>query len=217
MAYIPGLVVQYDNDVYLNSDFTIGQTMLIPTPSSGGIVDDDYWAIPVSTGVITGFNYQSTTPGSVVQPDGSNGQAFHVVRIVSKNVPDDWYVLGNSTEYLAASEDVECCTSPPVLMPTTQPLLAPCQLLCDTDANGNYIGVWGIPHPDTGTYHINGYVNGVLQTQVTSANSAGIAAALNGNGGWAAVGVWTSVSDVLVVTQSAGDGTTVVCIVITLV
>jgi hypothetical protein len=217
MAYIPALIVQYDNDVYLNEDGTIGQTMLIPTPSSGGVVDDDYWAVPVSLGVVTGFNYQSTTAGSTTQPEGSNGQAFHVVRIVSKNVPDDWYALGTSTDYINASQEAECCSedSPPDVMPTTQPVLAPCQVLCDTNTGGLYIGVWGIPTPDLATYHVRGFIDGVAAPQVNSATAAGLAGALNGSGPWAAVGTWSVSGTTLTVTQSAGDGTTVVCIVIT--
>lgn len=214
MAWIPALVIQQEGSVYIDSATgVVGQTMLIPCPSSGGQVDSDYYATPVvDFGIIgTGFKYTPTTPNDVSPP---TPQSFHVVRIIKNDQSTDWYALGNSTQYSNASEDVECCTSPPAIMPlaSTLPVFAGCQTLCNTNDAGLYIGVFAAPTPDTGTYSAKGYYNDVALPTVTGATVAALVTALNSNGSWNAIGTWTNPSGAtLIVTQAVGDGTNVLC------
>lgn len=214
MAWIPALVIQQDSSVFIDSATgVVGQTMLIPCPSSGGQVDGDYYATPITNfGIIgTGFTYIPTTPGDVSKP---TPQSFHVVRIIKNDQSIAWYALGNSTQYINASEDVECCTSPPVTMPasSTLPVFAACETICNQNDDGDYFTVFAAPTPDTGTYSAKGYYNDVALPTVTGATVAALVTALNANGSWAAIGAWTNPSDAtLVVTQSAGDGTDVIC------
>lgn len=221
MAYITALVIQQDHTVFVSTTAgTIGSTMLIPTPNSGGQVDSDYWATPVTGFGIegTGFKYTPTTPGSTDKPDA---QSFHVIRVIKNDQSTAWWVLGTSTDYTEVSEEVECCgtTSPAPAMPisTDLPVIAACQTLCDTDANGLYFGMFAIPTPDTGTYSAKGYYNDVALPTVTGADRAALVTALNANGSWNAIGTWTAPgsSISLLVTQSAGDGTDVLCAVFT--
>lgn len=214
MSYITALVIQQDSNVFIDSATgVVGQTMLIPCPSSGGQVDSDYYAIPVTGfGIIgTGFKYLPTTPGDVSKPDA---QAFHVVRIIKNDQSTCWYAVGNSTQYIQASEDVECCTSPPLAMPTSAslPVFAGCETICNQNDAGLYFAVFAAPTPDTGTYSAKGYYNDVSLPTVTGATVAALVTALNSNGSWSAIGTWTNPSGAtLVVTQAAGDGTDVLC------
>ncbi len=222
MSFIPALIIQQESTVNIDSATgVVGLTGLIPTPNSGGQVDSDYWATPVTNfGIIgTGFKYTPTTAASTDKPDA---QSFHVVRIIKNDQSTDWYALGTSTEYLEASEEVECCgtTSPPPVMPTSSdlPIIAACQILCNTNDAGLYIGVFAAPSPDTGTYRANGYFNDVALPQVTGATVAALVTALNSNGSWnsSAIGTWTNPSgNTLIVTQADGDGTDVLCALFT--
>lgn len=221
MAYIPALIIQQESSVFIDSATgVVGQTMLIPTPSSGGQVDSDYWATPVNGfGIVgTGFKYTPTTPGSLAKP---HAQSFHVVRIIRDSKEStDWYALGNSTQYRNASEDVECCTSPPFIMPlaSSLPVFAPCSVICNQNDAGLYFEVFAAPTPDTGTYTANGYYNDVALPQITGATVAALVTALNSNGTWAAIGTWTNPSGAtLIVTQAAGDGTNTICAVFGLI
>lgn len=222
MAFIPALVIEQASTVFINSATgAIGATQNIPTPNSGGFIDGDYWATPVTGfGIVgTGFRYTPCNASSVDKPDA---QSFHVVRIINQNTnnPSDSYVLGTSTQYNQASEFVECCgtSSPAIVMPTSSdlPVIAPCTPLCNQDDNGDYFGVFAAPTPDTGTYAANGYYNDVALPQVTGATVAALTTNLNNDADWGAIGTWTNPDGAtLVVTQSGADGTDVLCAVFT--
>lgn len=222
MSYISGLVIQKDSTIYFNeSTGTFGQIQLVPTPSSGGKVDSDYWATPIiDSGIVgTGFTYEVTQPGSVAKPDI---QSFHVVRIIVYNGQQStaWWVVGNSTQYINASNDEEAFVSPPFAMPQTLAAFVPDQTLCNVDANGKYFGILAAPTLGSGRYFAKGYLNGVALTALSGAGYASAATLLTAlNASWGNVGVWTKTADnqTFIVTQSAGSGTDILAAAITVI
>ncbi len=221
MSFIPALIVQQDHTVNI-TDGVIGLSGLIPTPNSGGQVDSDYWAVPVNGFGIgpSGFKYIPTNPGDATPPDV---QAFHVVRIIKNDQSTDWYAVGTSTQYLAASEEVECCgtTSPAPVMPTTAPLVAPCQVLCTQNStSGLFEGNIGIPTLPAGEkFYAKGYFNDVALTALSTSGYTTAALLLTAiQAAWAATvgGTFTKTSDnlTLILTQADGPGTDVWCAVI---
>lgn len=227
MAYISALVIQHNNDVFINGGIDPGEIQLIPTPESGGYVFSDYWAVPVAgEGIVTSFNYEVCAPGDTTKPDA---QAFHVVRINSTQSRDSWYVNGTSTNYRGASRDVECCESPAYDMPTTISDVAPCQALC-ANSDGYGYGVFGLPSPiGAGTLSASGFytvaATGVTTTlpTITAATAGALATALDANGTWATVGDWTASGDglTLEVTQDAvlddPQAPNIVCVLVQIV
>lgn len=210
--YIPALVLQYNNDQFINGGIAPGTIKLIPTPNSGGKVFGDYWAVPVSGGIVSAYEFIPCSPDATDKPDP---QAVHAVRITG--TPDTWWCLGTSTQYIAASSDAECCVSPSADMPTSINNLAACQILCG-DGDGNQFGVFGLPSPDGGTYTANGFYNDDALPEVTGSTAAALVTALNANGSWAAIGTWAKTSDNLTLTvtgSAAPDVPNVLCVVIT--
>jgi hypothetical protein len=194
--FIPALVLQYNNDNYINGGIAPGTVKLIPTPNNGGVIDGDYWAVPVSLGIVSAYEWVPCAPGSTDAPDP---QAVHAVRISSTQNRDDFYVLGTSTQYIQASKDAECCESPAYSLPTTIADIAACQALCAND-DGNQFGVFGLPSPDGGTYTANGVYNGDALPEVTGATAAALIIALNNDADWFAIGTWAKTSDDLTLT-----------------
>lgn len=226
MSYTSALVVQKDSTIYKNSDGTFGQLMLVPTPSSGGKVDSDYWLTPViDSGIVgTGFIPQICQALDVNKPDP---QSFHAVRIIvyTQDQSTAWWAVGNSTQYILASNDAEsnAPSSPPVTMPQTLAAFVPEQVICNQNANGLYFGILAAPTLGTGKYFVKGYYN---DSALPAASGAGYASAsalltfLNtAVTGWASVGTWTKTADNLtfIVTQSAGSGTDTLAAAITVI
>lgn len=224
MSYISALVIQTTDSILINETTgEVGQTQQIATPNSGGQIDGDFWATPVTAfGVVgTGYNYNPTQPGSTDKPDA---QSFHVFRLINQSQAGNVYVLGTSDDYNTVSKEVECCgtNSPAPVMPTVDdlPIIAACQVLCNTNTAtpALYIGVFAAPLPDTGTYAANGYFNGTALPQVTGATVAALVTALNASGSWnsSAIGTWTNPSgSTLIVTQADGPGTDILCMKVT--
>lgn len=202
--YIPALVLQYNNDQYINGGIDPGTVKLIPTPQSGGFVFADYWAVPVSLGIVSSYEFIPCAPGDTTKPDP---QAVHSVRINSTTSRDSYYVLGTSTQYIQASKDAECCVSPGYDMPTVITDIASCQALC-ANSDGYGFGVFGIPSPVGGGEDIvaTGYytvtATGVTTTlpSISSPNAATMANNLNVNATWAEVGQWSVTEDGLTLT-----------------
>lgn len=216
MSYIPALVLQYNNDQYINGGIAPGTIKLIPTAGSGGNVFGDYWAVPVTDGVVSSWQWVPTTPGSTDKP---TVQSIHAVRINSFNVADNWYVLGTSTNYRNAGSDADCCLSPHSDMPTTISNIPACQALC-ADDDGNQFGAFGLPSPDGGTYTANGSYNDVALPQVTGATAAALVTALNLSAPWEAIGTWAKTADNLTLTVTGGavsdpQDPNIACVIVT--
>lgn len=219
--YFPALVIKHRNDVFMTGG-VIGTTMAIPTPGAGGVLDGDFWAVPITDyGLFSGFNFLPAKATDIVPPAPG---AFHVFRLYQRSEDDVWYVRGTTTNdgnspalpgYIQASAAYECCAVTPVNLPTTIPAIAPCYYMCDWDANKQYFAMIGLPTL-TGTaprYYPYGYYNGTALTSAAStgyATTAALLAFLNA-GTWATVGTWTFTNNVLKVTQTSGTGTNTLC------
>jgi hypothetical protein len=220
-TFIPALVIKHNNSVFLTSDLEVGVTMAIPTPGSGAVIDGDYWAVPISDyGVVTGFNFEPTTP---TDTDPPTLQSFHVFRLVNRFGNDVWYVRGTTTTdgespanagYIQAAQDAECCEADPATLPTDVPLMQPCQTACEWNADQNYFFVIGIG-TDLGTYTGNGYMNGEALPQITSTTLGGLEAQLNAN--WTNIGspnvaiTWTVTNNAAVGVITDGTGEDTIC------
>lgn len=205
--FIQVLVLQKNNDVYMDAGISPGTLQLVPTPESGGLVDSDYWAVPVTDGIVSSFQYIPTSPNDLVKPDP---QAIHVVRISSSKTRDDWYVVGNSLQYQFASKDAECCESPAFTMPSSTPNVVPCQNIC-SNAAGAFIAYLGLPTLGAGqAYFPQGYLNGVALTGASAAGYATTGALLTFlnanwlNGNLAAT--WAVSGDSLTLTNTLSGG-----------
>jgi hypothetical protein len=221
-TFIPALVIKHNNSVFLTPDLEVGVTMAIPTPGAGGVIDGDYWAVPISDyGVVTGFNFEPTTP---TDTDPPTLQSFHVFRLVNRFGNDVWYVRGTTTTdgespanagYIQTAQDAECCEADPATLPTDVPLMQPCQTACEWNADSAYFFVIGIP-TDAGTYTGNGYINGEALPQITSATLGGLEAQLNSN--WTNIGspnvaiTWTVTDNTAMGVITDGTGEDVACI-----
>jgi len=247
-SYITALVIQKNYSVQISEDGVsaekiagspqemvtgIGVTQEIPCPdsSSGGVIDGDFWADPVSEGVFAGYNYIPYNVAEVVSSK-PKPTAFAVVRISSRFSSDVWWILGTSTQYIASC--AACCGTTPVPMPTVGsiPLQPGCQILCqfETPTSVNYFGVVGLPnlifnqrYYPYGTFNninlpaasVTGYVS--TTTLLAFLNTATTTSVVNGvttySGGWGIVGVWTVTADglTLIATQNPGPGTDLLC------
>ena len=225
-TFIPALVIKHNNSVFLTPDLVVGVTMTIPTPGSGGVIDGDYWAVPISDfGVVTGFNFVPTTPDD---DDPPTLQSFHVFRLISRFGNDVWYVRGSTTfdgespanaGYIQASQDAECCDETPRTLPTDVPTLVPCQVACEWDTDNNYFFILALP-TDGGTYTATGYLNGEELPDATGVDATALAVALNST--WDGVGSpnvvieWTVENDTTIKgTITGGDGTDTLCAKVT--
>lgn len=222
-TFIPALVIKHNNSVFLTPDLQVGVTMAIPTPGSGAVIDGDYWAVPISDyGVVTGFNFEPTTPTDVDPP---TLQSFHVFRLVNRFGNDVWYVRGTTTTdgespanagYIQAAQDAECCAESPAALPTDVPQMLPCQVACEWNADGNYFFILPLP-TDAGTYTASGYLNGEALGAASGANAAALLISLNStwtNQGSPQIAItWTLANDnttaIGVITD--GDGSDTLC------
>jgi hypothetical protein len=228
-TYIPARVIKHNNDVYLTPDLEVGSIQIIPTPGAGGVPDGDFWAVPIADkGIVSGFNFKVTTPDSVTPPDP---QAFHVFRLymVKGTGQDVWYVLGRTTTqgdidgspfepgYVEVALDAECCADDPTLeLPTEAPVVVPCTDICNTDANGKYFTVFGLPSRETGrNYYPYGLYNGVALPAAAGTGYATKTTLLNflNAGAWGAFGLWSysTNGEALILTLDAGTGDDVFC------
>lgn len=229
-SFISALVIKHNLDVYMNTDsLTAGVTMPIPSIGAGGVPDGDFWAEPITDGVVSGFNFIPVDANNINTAPTS--QSFRVFRLVNRFGNDSWYVVGTTTQatagspaacgYIQASNDAECCAVSPCHLPGASaiPVFAPCQTMCEWDTNSLYFAEFGLPVL-TGNlrYYPYGYFNGVLLTAGVSTGyitKTSLLAFLN-SGTWGAIGTWTfdatANANSLKVTQSAGPGTDVICV-----
>ncbi len=225
-TFIPALVIKHNNDVYLTSDLEVGVIQPIPTPGNGANLDGDYWAVPISNyGIVTGFNFVPTTSAST---DAPTPQSFHVFRLVSGSPlrvgNDVWYVRGTSSlsgdspaedGYIQVAADAECCAEDPGTLPTDVPLMQPCQVACEWNADDNYFFVFALP-TDAGTYTLNGYMNGETLPEITGATPAAVETALNAS--WDGVGspnvvvTWTVTNNTVMGVITDGSGADTLCV-----
>jgi len=220
---ITALVLEKNDNVFINSEVSVGAIMQVPTPDGGAFVDGDYWAVPINFGVYGGWNlipYNLSNPAENTAP---TIDSYAVTRISKNPLPSgtsDWYViLGTSTAYITASNGGTALATVWPSRSHTEDLLPVCQVMDQVDANGNYFATLGIPSKDLDpttieTYFPFGSLNGVELTAATANGYSTTAALLSFlNTSWSSVGTWTKTSDdlTLVATQTNGSGTDVFC------
>lgn len=224
-SFISAKVIKHNNHTFIDEDGVVGSIMPIPTPQGGGVLDGDYWAVPITDhGVFTSFNYYIASPTDDTPP---SLDSFHVFRMYRAKADgrDSWYVVGRTTYpglgspaengYVQASSDAECCAVSPRQLPTTVPFIAGCQLMCTWDANSKYFAIYGAPTLiGNQRYYPNGYVNGVKITGQTATGYATTGTLLTflNSGITGALGTWTYANGQFKVTQSNGAGIDVICL-----
>jgi len=232
-SFISALVIKHNLDVYMNTDsLTAGVTQPIPTIGAGGVPDGDFWAVPITDGIVDGFNFIPLDANNQNTPP--TAQSFRVFRLVERLGNDSWYVRGTTTAatsgspsscgYIQASNDAECCAASPCELPTDIPVFAACQTMCEWDSNSKYFAEFGLPVL-TGNlrYYPVGYFNNVLLTagSATGYTTKDTLLTFLNSGTWGAIGTWTygtgTGANSLKVTQTDGPGTDVVCARVTTV
>lgn len=229
-SYIPGFVIEKNDNVFINSAVSIGASLLIPTPDNGAYIDGDYWAVPINDGVYGGFNYVPYNPANPSENVAPNINSVAVFKISCTNSSDWFMVLGTAAAYVtAAGGGAALATSWPTKSHTI-PLLPTCQTMNQTDENGNYIAVMALPNITVnhnlfpyGNFNgfalpaatANGYGNKttLLTFLNTATTNSGTSTSPVYAGGWAVVGTWSVSTDgiTLLCTQTSGPGTDVLC------
>lgn len=228
---IPAIVIQKNFNQFISSAgisaqhntaasavLTTGLGILteIPTPTDGGVIDADYWAVPVGEGSVSGVIFQPYNPNDPITSVAPSPMAFKCFRLINRFASDDWYVLGTVAEYITAAGGGAA-------LPTTiTALLAGFQTMCEfINASNDYGALFAIPTL-TGSnthYYPFGYMNGVALPAAALAGYSSIAALLVFlNANWTNVGspataiVWTVSADnlTLIATESAGGGDDVI-------
>jgi len=217
-SYILGLAIQKNNIQFINGDNSVGASFQIPTPDNGGVIDGDFWALPVNEGVYGSWTYQPYNPANSEEATAPNPFAFAVVRISNSKTSDYFYVIGTAAKYVTAAAGG---TALPTTFPNvihTEPLLPACQTLNTVNpTSGLYEMTLGIPSLAAGEkLYAFGYFNGTDLTSLSSSgytDAAALLSALTSN--WASTvgGTFTKTSDnlTIILTQSAGSGTDVFC------
>jgi hypothetical protein len=151
---IPCLVVQYNNQEFVENGTIIGQTLDVPCRNVD-IGEVGYWCIPTkSSGIFVRFTYQLQVE------KGQNGRfnvpqptfdSFSVFRVTDKETRKTWWIYGTKEQFINSCST--CCGSATSPMPGIDgqfaPLIAPCQIFCDIFKPGStsiYRTIWGIPN-----------------------------------------------------------------------
>lgn len=214
-TYISGLVIKHGNETFLDTNLVdFGLIMSIPTPGAGGQIDGDYWAVPITEGVVSGFDYVPKAPNAAIPP---TPQSFAVFRLITNpgTANDKWWVRGTTLQYIASAAAAECCDTP-IPLPTDTPELAPTQLLCERNGAGQTFAVFGIPTPPSGgRYYAYAYFNNVALTDLSMsgyATPALLVAAMQSVWGGPTGGTFTLANGVINFVQTNGDGDDVIAI-----
>lgn len=214
-TFIPATVIKHNNTVFLgDSLIDYGDVQQIPTPGTGGRIDGDYWATPITDGgVVDSFNFDPVVKeNAAVKPDVQSFRVFRLITSKQYGKADYWYILGTTTQYLASSQAAECCDTP-VLMPTDTPNIAPTQLMCQYNnaTAQDYFAVWGVPTTlPGGRLYAYGFFNNAALPSLASTGYA-TAALLNAamQSTWSGIvgGTFVLANNVITLTQPSGPGT----------
>lgn len=227
-SFISALIIKHNNTLFLDENGVVGKTDIIPTPGAGGAPHGDYWAVPVKDyGVFTGFSFEPCTPDDSTPP---TIDAFHVFLLINENGKgrDTWYVRGRTTYaglgspaeygYIQVAADAECCDGTPSSLPTSIPLISPCQYMCEFDENSLYFAVWALPSLSGNLrYLAYGNFNNVALASLTSTgytSGALLATAMTSAWGATVGGTFTFANNTLRLEQTAGDGNDTICVTI---
>jgi DNA-binding XRE family transcriptional regulator len=174
-SYIPALVLQDTDNVYLNP---IGLSKQIPTPDNGAYLDTDYWAIAVNYGAKTGFTYQAYNPNNSEEATPPYPWAIAVCRLFSVKTSDTFWVIGTSANYITAcAGGTALPTTVPNITLHGQVKLPVCQNAQYVNATGKWQFTLAAPSPQTGNlkYYAYGYINGVALASLNTSGYADLA------------------------------------------
>ncbi len=122
--------------------------------------------------------------------------------------------------YIQAAADAECCDTTPCNLPTSIPVQAACQTMCEWNANSLYFATFALPTLAVAgyRYYPYGYYNNVLLPSASAigyGSKGALLTFLNTQASWHAIGTWSyadGAQTILQVVQAAGSGANVVCI-----
>lgn len=221
---VPCLVIQYNNQQFIQGDQIVGQTLDVPCRN---VIPDEigYWGVPVKDdGVFEVIQWilMVDQKGLAVPPPTFD--SFQAFRVRDKNSGNTWWIYGTQPQFISACST--CCGVAAIPMPGIDGQvvlsIAPCQLLCDiTNSSGAYQAIMGIPNvlgPDT--FFPFGSFNNTAFPTASGAGYATVALLLtylNANytntGGSGAL-VWTASADGLTLIMTGGKKGDSVCVVI---
>lgn len=224
---IPCLVIQYNNQKYINNEQVIGQTLDVPCRNV--IIDEvGYWATPVKDyGIFTWLQYQLQVDdnGPVPQP---TFDSFAIFRVRDKLTESSWWIYGTKEQFIQSCST--CCGSGAVPMPGIDGAfilsVAPCQILCDNPVGSSYQAIFGIPTNIQGheRFFPYGSYNNVALPAASGAGYSTVAALLVFlNANWSAVGtpsagfVWTASNDGLTLFATGGFLNDSLCVVVSII
>lgn len=141
---VPCYVLQYNNTIIIDNNQIIGRTLQVPCRNE--FQDDpNYWFVPVKdSGILSTF-----TPVPKVFPyDDTHPPTFDsisVFRVRDKISATTWWIYGTLNDFVTSCST--CCgvAAIPMPVPATPLRFAPCDTLCVTNADGNYIFVTALP------------------------------------------------------------------------
>lgn len=159
---IPCLVIQENNQQFITDNTITGKVLNVPCRDV--FVDEVlYWGVPVKgDGMFTTIQWILATGSDAAQP---TFDSFLVQRIRDKDSNYTWWVYVLNKDNFKNS-CATCCGVAAVPMPgvngSFMPTIAPCQVACIVNGDGDYYEVYGLPVlPDGETYFPVGSYNNV--------------------------------------------------------
>ncbi len=209
---IPCTVVQMNNQQFFNADAgTIGAIENIPCRNV--FVDEVlYWCSPVKDyGLFDALEFRLV---DTANPIGTppTFDSFIVQRIRDKISGTTWWVyVENANNFLNSC--ATCCGDAAVPMPTPDPyFIAPCQIICAQNDDGDLEAVYGIPTPGSaGFIAVASFDDTVLPTGDPVADVNALVSFANSN--WSSLGTssppatatWSSPDDLTLVATLSDD------------
>ncbi len=158
---IPCLVIQENNQQFITDNTITGKVLNVDCRAV--LVDEVlYWGVPVKgDGMFTTIQWILATGADTAQP---TFDSFLVQRVRDKLTNYTWwiYVLDKNN---FKNSCATCCGDAAVPMPgvngSFMPTIAPCQVACDLNSDGDYQNVYGLPAlvDDEAYYPVGSYNN----------------------------------------------------------
>lgn len=215
---IPCFCLQVNEQQFVQLSGTIGKVYDVPCKNV--LIDKElYWFMPVKDeGIFSAFSPILAVGVDAAKP---TFDSILVQRVRDKLTNYDWWFAVNTADDFKNSCNT-CCGDGAVPMPFLtgfNPVIAPCQTLCDLNADGDYFAIFGIPALGAGlNYYATGsFNNEALPSSGTSfANLAALLVFLNSS--WTNVGspnvefVWTATGDGLTLIATGGNSLDSLCV-----
>ncbi len=220
---VPALVIQLNNQQFITDNTITGQVLNVPCRDV--FIDEVlYWGVPVKgDGMFTTIQWILATGSDSTKP---TFDSFLVQRIRDKDSNYTWWVYVENKNNFKNS-CATCCGDAAVPMPGVNgsfiPTIAPCQVACVVNDDGDYETVYGLPSlSGTETYYpIGSYNNEELFEDANANGYANISLLLSyldsktSNIGSPAVTItWSASSDLLTLVATGMNELDSLCILI---